>query len=109
LVLGEVMVIDDFSRFKNTESIIVDGKETFGRWKQFSFLTERPSDELIGVFQVTSATEGRPDLISLAVYGTVYLDWVIIAFNKVYETLNWPRAGDAIEYPFDTVVFPELL
>jgi hypothetical protein len=103
------MALDDFSRFKISDRIIVDGKETFGTWKQFSFLKTRPSDEFIGTYNVTSATEGRPDLIAFAVYGSAQLDWVLIAFNKVRETLNWPRAGDLIEYPLETIVLPELL
>lgn len=103
------MALDDFSRFKDTELVIVDGKETFGRWKPFSFLTQRPPSEFIGVFQVTSALEGRPDLISNNLYGTPNLDWVLLSFNKVFETLNWPRTGDLIEYPLETIILPELL
>ncbi len=103
------MELDDFSRFRRTPLTIVDGQETFGRWVPPSFLTERPADDRIGVFSVTGANEGRPDLISHAVYGTPALDWVIIAFNGVRNTLNWPRAGDVVEYPFDSVVIPELL
>jgi hypothetical protein len=103
------MALDDFSRFKNTELIVVNGVETFGRWVPASFLTIRPPEDQIGVFQTTSQTEGRPDLISYAIYGNAQFDWVLIAFNNVIETLGWPRAGDLIEYPLDTVVLPELL
>ena len=103
------MALNDFSRFKNTELVIVDGKETFGNWKSFSFLTTRPSDEFIGTFRVGSDTEGRPDLIAFSIYGIPQLDWVLLAFNKVIETLNWPRTGDLIEYPLDVIVFPNLL
>lgn len=100
---------EQLSRFKNTERIIVDGAETYGTWNQPLFLTKRPSDDKIGVFRVTSAAEGRPDLIANEVYGTPLLDWVIISFNGVRDTMNWPRAGDTIEYPLDSVVLPELL
>lgn len=103
------MALDAFSRFKRTVPIIVDGKETYGRWTQMPFLQERPAEEFIKIFQVTSALEGRPDLISQQVYGTPLLDWVIIAFNKVRQPLNWPRAGDVIEYPADSLVLPQLL
>ena len=64
---------------------------------------------MIGVYQVTSETEGRPDLIANAVYGNPQLDWILIAFSNVYDTLNWPRAGDFIEYPLDVVVLPQLI
>lgn len=103
------MRLDEFSRFKRTPPTIVDGKETYGRWVKFSFLKIRPAEEFINVFQVTSALEGRPDLISQRVYGTPLLDWVLIAFNGVRDPLNWPRAGDIIEYPSDLIVLPELL
>lgn len=101
--------MDDFSRFKKTAQLIVDGKETFGRWVEPSFLKERPADEDIRVFRVTSQLEGRPDLISHQVYGTSQLDWVLIAFNGVRNALNWPMAGDVIEYPSDNVVLPQIL
>ena len=103
------MALDEFSRFSRTAPTIIDGKETYGRWVQPSFLLNRPSDENIGIFRVTNALEGRPDLISNQVYGTPLLDWVLIAFNGVRDPLNWPRAGDSIEYPLDTVVLPTLL
>jgi len=100
---------DDFSRFSKSELIIVDGKETYGAWAQFKFLKTRPAEDLIKVFQVTSVTEGRPDLIANQVYGTPLLDWVLIAFNNVRDTLNWPMAGSLIEYPVDSIVLPEIL
>jgi hypothetical protein len=101
--------MSDFSRFSRTEMIIVEGNETFGRWKSFSFLKERPADNNIGVFQVTSAVEGRPDLISQQIYGTPLLDWVLIAFNNARAAINWPRTGDLVEYPVESIVVPEIL
>jgi Base plate wedge protein 53 len=102
------MALDNFSRFKNTERVINDGHETFGRWVPPLFISNRPDEHLIGVYKVTSQTEGRPDLIAHAIYGNSEFYWVLLAFNKVYDTLNWPRAGDLIEYPLDTVVLSEL-
>lgn len=101
--------LSKFSRFVKTERIIVDGQETYGTWNQPNFLSKRPPEGDIGVFRVTSAVEGRPDLISNQVYGTPLFDWVIISFNGVVDTLNWPKAGDTIEYPLDKVVLSELL
>lgn len=101
--------LDQFSRFSQSQLIMFDDVETFGVWEQPSFLIKRPNEDKIGVFRVTSATEGRPDLISNKLYGTPLLDWVLIAFNNVRKPLNWPRAGDDIEYPFDSIVLPELL
>lgn len=87
---------------------IFDGNETFGRWGLFKFLTERPPEDMIKVYQVTSAMEGRPDMISNEVYGTPLLDWVLISFNGVRDPMNWPKSGTTIEYPVDNVVLPEL-
>lgn len=101
--------LDQFSRLQQTEPIIVDGVETFGVWTQPSFLKKRPQEDQIGVFRVSSALEGRPDLIANELYGTPLLDWVLISFNNARRSLNWPRTGDQIEYPLDTVVLPELL
>lgn len=102
-------IIEDFSRFSRTEMVIVDGKETFGRWSSYSFLKERPAEENIEIFKVTSAVEGRPDLISNQVYGTPLLDWVLIAFNNARGALNWPKTGDLVEYPVESIVVPEVL
>lgn len=101
--------LSDYSRFTKTEMIIVDRVETYGKWNSYSFLKTRPSDDLIGVFRVTSALEGRPDLISAAIYSTSQLDWVLIAFNNARGVLNWPKTGERIEYPLEKVVMPEVL
>ena len=98
-----------FSRFQETPIQIVDGKETFGVWVQPSFLKVRPDPKNIKTYKVTSKTDGRPDLISYTIYGTTFLDWVLIAFNDAHDTLNWPEVGDIIEYPIDAIVTSELL
>ena len=110
MVLGRIMAkLHQFSRFQTTEPIIVGGNDTYGVWKQPSFLVTRPREDQIGVFRVTSALEGRPDLIAYKLYGTPLLDWVLISFNNARRALNWPKAGDSIEYPLDEVVLPSLL
>jgi len=100
--------IPDTSRFTNTELILEDGVETFGTWTMPSYLIERPVDDHIKKFKVTSALEGRPDLIANQVYDNPHLAWVIIAFNGTRDVLNWPRAGDTIEYPISRLVITEL-
>jgi len=99
----------EYSRFSNTELTIVDGHETYGTWNQFDFLVNRPPEDQIGTFQVTNAVEGRPDLISTQLYGTPALFWVLIAFNNARIALNWPRAGDVIEFPIESLVIPQIL
>jgi len=88
--------------------IVVDGVETVGVWNQPSYLIERPDDAYISKFHVTSALEGRPDLIAYAVYKSAELDWVIIAFNNPSEILNWPKAGDMIEIVAQELIHAEL-
>lgn len=100
---------DEYSRYRTTQLLVVDGKETLGAWSQPPFLLNRPTDDEIGVFRVTSAVEGRPDLIANQLYGSPLLDWVLIAFNNARTSINWPRAGTAIEYPMKSVVIPEIV
>lgn len=110
MVLGDKMSdFDEFSRYRNTEQVVFDGEESIGSWTQPSFLINRPTEDLIGVFRVTSALEGRPDLIANQLYGTPLLDWILIAFNNARDTLNWPKTGDTIEYPLRRIVIPEIV
>ena len=97
-----------YSRFSNTGTALYNGELTYKPWVSYNFLTTRPDETNIKVFQVTSALEGRPDIISTTVYGVPDLFWVLIAFNRPRDVLNWPKAGDVIEYPDDSIVIPEL-
>jgi len=111
MVLGSDVImaeLDQFSRFNGSEQTIFDGVETYGYWNAQSFLIKRPTEDLIGIFRVLPAVEGRPDLISNQLYGTPLLDWVLIAFNNVTD-LNWPRAGDVVEYPNKQLVIREVV
>lgn len=110
------MTDNKYSRFRLTERVIEQGKETLGVWARQSWLKELPEDRFIMVYKVTSRTEGRPDLISNLLYGTPLLDWVIISFNaahypelNVRGVLNWPKTGTIIKYPSDTIIFPEIV
>lgn len=98
-----------YSRFTKTPVFITNGVETYGKWIQYRFLTARPTDNQIGVFRVSNQFEGKPDLIANSIYGTPMLDWVLIAFNNASDVFNWPRAGDTIEYPIESIVMPEIL
>lgn len=96
------------SRYRTTPAMLFDGVETMGVWGQPSYLRQRPSQNLIRKYYVTSAVEGRPDLIANSVYGSPELGWVVIAFNRPSEILNWPRAGDVIEIVDRQLVYGEL-
>lgn len=98
-----------YSRFSQTPVMLVNGTETYGKWKQYRFLSNRPADDQIGIFQVSNQFEGKPDLIASRIYSSSQLDWVLIAFNNAFDVFNWPRAGDVIEYPIESIVIPEIL
>ncbi len=103
--------LDDYSRFRHTEMIVFDGKETFGRWVMPDLLVNPPTNNNIQTFKVTPALVGRPDLISNAVYNTPLLDWLIIAFNSDTSrgVLNWPKAGQILRYPTEDIVIPQVI
>jgi len=100
---------DEFSRYRSTEPIFYDDNETLGTWAKPAFLLNRPKEDQIGVFRVTSAVEGRPDKIANQLYGSPLLDWVLISFNNARSVLNWPKSGTAIEYPIKSIVIPEIV
>lgn len=100
--------LGDNSRFNTTQSIIVDGKETLGRWSEPRFLTQPVAESDIYAFKVDNRYEGRPDVIADILYDASDLAWVLIAFNQVRDPMNWPRAGDVIKYPDRAIVFSEL-
>lgn len=112
--------LDHGSRFQTTDTILLPlpggdpggdtGQvvETFGVWRKPSFLRNRPNNDQIGKYQVQTGRVARPDLIATDLYGSPFLDWVIIAFNNATDVLNWPDAGAVIEYPLPTIVFSEI-
>lgn len=105
--------LDAGSRFQLTNTVLVttpNGEvvETFSVWKRPSFLTTRPREDLIGRYQVLTGRVARPDLIATELYGSPYLDWIIVAFNGAMDVLNWPEAGSVIEYPLPSLVFAEV-
>ena len=84
------------SRFIETQPIIRDGLETFGRWKRPSFFAGLNDDDLVTIV-VDNATAGRPDVIAADLYGTPFLEWVIVMLNRPKNTLGWPPTGSTIK------------
>lgn len=97
------------SRFRNTESVLYNGNETFGTWSQADLFIRPKSPGDYFLYTVTNSYEGRPDLIAFEVYNSSELDWIIIAYNKPRQVLNWPIAGDVIKVPRASVVSLEIL
>lgn len=98
-----------FSRFRFTDPVIFNGKDTFPLPTKPSFLDKSTlrENEIIRR-TVTSKTQGRPDLIANDVYGTSFLFWVPILFNKPEEPIGWPPTGLVIELPIPRKVLAEL-
>lgn len=99
---------DAYSRFRNTQSVLYNGSVTVGTWVPPSYITTRPDESQISTFIVPHGMEGRPDLIANQLYNTPYLDWVLIMFNTPNEVFGWPKVGDAIEYPDESLVMLNL-
>lgn len=97
-----------YSRFNLTNKINYEGHATYGSWKKYSFLINQLPESSIGVYIVDSSTAGRPDLISNRIYGATELDWVLLAFNNVRDTLNWPEVGELVRYPAESIVIQEV-
>lgn len=107
------MQLDQGSRFQGTPTVLLmttNGQlvETMGVWKRPAFLRIRPNPDQIGTYQVQTGRVGRPDLIAAELYGSAFLDWILIAFNQAMDVLNWPQAGMIIEYPLPRLIFAEL-
>jgi hypothetical protein len=98
------------SRFKLTELIEYRGTLAPGIMKKFAFLDKEnlPDDQIVRV-EILGDRAGRPDLISLDLYGTTLFKWVLLLFNNVTNPFGgWPLAGTAIEAPTNDAVWKEL-
>jgi hypothetical protein len=95
-----------YSRFSQTERVLYDNQDTFGRWKS-------PITDLLvssaTAYVVSSSFAGRPDLIAYSLYGNSSLDWLIIAMNNASDALNWPKVGDTIVVPSRSLIASELV
>jgi hypothetical protein len=88
------------SRFRGTQPVIKDGNESFGLWRRPEFLKEENlDDDDTFLVRVDQTTAGRPDLIAFNNYGSAYLEWVVIMFNRPQDPLGWPPAGLIIRLP----------
>ena len=103
------MQVDNNSRWKFSEPIVNNGKETFGRWTRPDFLIKEnvPDNETMTV-QVDQSLAGRPDLIALKYYKASTLEWVVIMFNRPLNPIGWPTAGTIIKLPSYNVVYSAL-
>lgn len=109
------IVNNDFSRFRFSEPIItkdmgdINYIETFGLWTRPDFLKiENVPENQITLLQIDQSNEGRPDKIANDFYGSPFLEWIVIMFNRPLNPLGFPKAGTTIRLPSSSVVFSGL-
>ena len=100
------METQPYSRFNQTDSVLFDGNETYGRWN--NPISTAIYNNLI-LIVIDTRYAGRPDLIAKKLYGDDSLDWMLIAVNNVTDVLNWPSAGAMIKVPDPKLVTSELI
>lgn len=83
------------SRFRFTERQRLFNRDTYSLWVPPRFLESADFEQ----FTVPSRFSGRADLISNVFYDTPDLYWVLIAFNKPADPLNWPKPNQVIRIP----------
>lgn len=98
------------SRFELQDQVLFDGVSTYGPWDPPWFVANPDAVPSEFVLQrvVTNDLEGRPDNISALIYSRSDLWWILVAFNKVHDVLNWPRAGTTIKYPTASLVLQHI-
>ena len=98
--------VSSLSRFAQTDPIVLDnGVETFGFWRRPDFLKEENlREEQIETVFIDSTLAGRPDEISRLKYGTPFLEWVVVMFNRPKDTLGFPKIGTVIKIPERSIV-----
>ncbi len=93
------------SRFKLTEPVLTrDGKETFGVMTKFKFFDTKQYITIA----IDARLAHRPDLIADKYYGSPSFFWVPLMYNNVRNPFQWPKIGDVIRLPVNSVVTPEL-
>lgn len=101
--------VDNLSRLKFSDPIIINGKEMFGLWNRPNWMDiNNIEDRNVQNFMVNQETAGRPDLIANTIYGTPLLEWVVIMFNNPINTLGFPKSGTTIKLPRPTLVFSNI-
>lgn len=97
---------DTLSRFNETDTVVRDGKVSYGLWARYDFLDpNKLNEEDILTINVDQVTAGRPDLIAVEYYETALLEWVVVMFNRPQDPLNWPMAASVIRIPTKAAVF----
>jgi len=86
------------SRFRHTQRIIYDNKNTFGLWEAPAIFDKLSVNDIVE-YVVESGYEGRPDLIAQKFYGSPNYYWILVMFNKPIDTIGWPPKKSVIKIP----------
>ena len=101
--------VDSLSRWRLSEPIIDNGKETFGLWTRPDFLKkDNVPENQIMLVRIDSLIAGRPDLIALKYYQNSLLEWVVVMFNRPLNPIGWPKIGTMIKIPSSVIVFSNI-
>lgn len=94
-------------KYDNTEKILFNDILTYGTFqKPWFLLSENLKDDQIIKVQMQHKYVGKPWMIAYDYYRNVYLDWVVIHFdkNKIDELCNWPQLDDDVYIPVHRVI-----
>jgi hypothetical protein len=80
----------DFARFIRPSEAVFSSHDSF-------FFNKIQSLKKVGEFRVVSEA-GRPDIISVKIYGSYNYWWILMLYNK-YVAFADIKIGDVIEYP----------
>lgn len=84
------------NRYKNTNNLNIDGQIVPGPYETPLFISRQLQPSIL---RVSPQRANRPDLIANDLYGDPSLFWVLLEYNSVSNTMNWPKAGEIIKYP----------
>lgn len=96
----------------NSRSRMLQGGETdinkkrLGWWERFILEKDRPSD--IRVF-ISNRYARRPDLVAFDYYGNAKLEWIVLQYNDIVDTLEEFTAGKTIMIPSRDRVYFDIL
>lgn len=85
----------------------VVNKKKLGWWERF---TDIPRDDVTDVeIYIEPKYAGRADIIAYSVYGDPTLEWIVLQYNNIVDTVEELVVGKTITVPSRDRVFFEIL
>jgi hypothetical protein len=105
LEVSKKEVLDPFSRFRGSKTLLYEGVEFFETYERHQF-KDRPDD----IFhEVGAGEDGRLDLISYLHYRNPRLWWVIAEANGIFNALREVTPGRVLRVPAPAWVFGNIV